>query len=136
MPSAAENRIAFLSWLRVNHPGLFTEAMNVASAGASGMGDLASSIGSTWDKFVTTATQIAGQYVIGKQQLDLLKLNVERAKSGQAPVDANGVPIAAPGSGYLSPYAVDAARQGPAFPQWAIIAGVAVLALLLFKRGR
>lgn len=43
---------------------------------------------SFWEKFIDGATAVGTSYLALKNQKDLLELNIERAKLGQAPLDA------------------------------------------------
>lgn len=110
---------AFLSWLRVNHPNLYQQSL--PEGGMSGLFD---SLASGFKSIVSNASSALSTYVTGKEQMELLKLNVARAKAGLHPVTS-------------LQQVYEPARPASAFgniPTWAIVTGVGVLAFLLFSR--
>lgn len=116
---------AFVSWLYTNHP-------NIAHAAEERREQLAGfmdSLTNVFNTVVTAAPDLMKQYVAGKEQIDLMKVNLERAKANQYPIDLNG-----------SLYTGGAATQTLAapvmgIPTWAWLAG-GVLALYLLLRRR
>lgn len=107
---------AFMKWLSDAHPNLLREAEE-RRASLNGFMD---SLSQTFKTVMDKAPDLLNQYVAGKQQLAQLKINIERAKAGQYPIESQiGVPVA---------------QAQSAIPWWAFAAGGAVLVYLLVKK--
>ena len=78
---------AFVKWLYEKHPNV-AKAAEEHHASLNGFMD---SLTSTFNNILDKAPDLLKQYVAGQQQIDELKLNIERAKQGQYPVSA-GIP--------------------------------------------
>lgn len=109
--SATENRAMFLAWLRENHPDIYSQfvapaplvGQQLAPVALSGFLD---SIGNAFNSVLTNVTnslpKLAETYSTYQQQRELLRINAERARAGQAPltVNAQGQLITAAGIPY------------------------------------
>jgi hypothetical protein len=116
---------AFVSWLYTNHPNLAREAEEHREA-LSGFMD---SLTSVFNTVITKAPDIMSQYVAGKQQTELLKINLARAKANEYPLDASGSLYT---GGNTFQQAVSAPMMG--VPTWAWIAGGGLLLFLLLRK--
>jgi hypothetical protein len=112
--SKSAAQVAFLSWVKKNHPTFYAQLQQNA-----GLGDVTT----TFNSVLNTASGLLTQYVAGKQQLALLKMNIERAKAGQLPLTS---------ANYASITAGPPAQ--PSVPTWVWFAGGAAVLLLLLKR--
>jgi len=86
MKSMSPNEYLFMRWMSENHPRLLATVED-RRAGLSGVLD---SVTGALDALMKTASSGLSTYVQGKQQLALLKTNVQRAKSGLPPLTAEG----------------------------------------------
>lgn len=122
------SRAAFLHWMKTREPRVYALVMAQGNA----LGDWTDTISNIFTKVTDTVAKLAPTYIETKAQLELLKLNIARAKAGQMPVTS--LPGAA-GSGGGNVVATQ--PQGGSFmdslPSWAIPAAIGV-ALLLFMR--
>lgn len=91
-------RSNYLNWMRRNHPQYYGAVMNYAARNAPlTLGDTASEQSnptsvanqSWWEKVVDGATKLGTAYLGYKQQRDLNKINLERAKLGQDPLETS-----------------------------------------------
>lgn len=85
----AQARIHFADWLKATHPEIFQRAIAAAEksvATLSGLGEEAPSK-SFWEKFTETAAALGTTYLTLKNQRDAMKINLERARQGQPPID-------------------------------------------------
>jgi hypothetical protein len=89
------NRVVFLRWLKLNHPGIYAD---IVPAGESvKLGGLFDSIAGAFNNVVSKANELAATYLNVRNQttqqkaaLDLLRTNIERAKAGLAPLNPDG----------------------------------------------
>ena len=116
---------AFVSWLYTNHPNIAREAEERREA-LSGFMDSLTSVFST---VMAKAPDMLNQYVAGKQQIELLKINLQRAKQNEYPLDAGG-------SLYTGGNPLQQTMASPVLgvPTWAWLAGGGVLLYLLLRR--
>jgi hypothetical protein len=115
---------AFVSWLYTNHPNIAREAEERREQLSGFMDSLTQVFKTVTDK----APDLLNQYVTGKQQIELLKINLERAKANAYPIDANG-------SLYTGGTVSQQMQTGIAgVPTWAWIAGAGVLVYLLMRK--
>jgi hypothetical protein len=115
---------AFVSWLYRNHPNIAREAEERREQ-LSGFMD---SLTSVFTTVISKAPDLMNQYVTGKQQIELLKINLERAKSNEYPLDQSG-------SLYTGGTAAQSVPTGlNAVPTWAWIAGAGLVVFLLLRR--
>jgi hypothetical protein len=91
--TATNNRLAFFRWLRATSPQLYGAMLPEIQADPkqmAGIFDFLSSVGTSISNAVSKAADIipslAQTYVQTKQQVDLIKVNLQRARTGQAPV--------------------------------------------------
>jgi hypothetical protein len=107
-------QLAFMQWLQATHPNIYRQAV----PDESGMSGVMDSITNGFNSLMSNAGTLLNQYVAGKQQIDLLKINISRAKQGLPPISATGpsnaIASSDSSSGFLS-----------AVPLWAWI-GLAV----------
>lgn len=86
-------RIQFVDWLKENFPDLARAAISHAENGSvltNGLGQMgppAPSGGSFWQKLAAGATALGTTYLALKNQREALRINLERAKQGQPPID-------------------------------------------------
>lgn len=78
---------AFLQWLYTNHPNV-AQAAEEHRTSLNGFMD---SLTSVFNNVVDKAPDLLKSYVAGKEQLQTIKLNIERAKAGQYPIDAGSL---------------------------------------------
>ena len=84
--------LEFAQWLKANHPTIYRGALRRASDGTLGNakgGGIFS--GDFWKKFGTAAVGLGTTYLTLKAQRDAMKINLERAKQGQPPIDTAAV---------------------------------------------
>jgi hypothetical protein len=89
MPASKEvqrARLQFTTWLRKTNPGLYQAA--VAKANASTLG-AAETEGETswWQKLAGGIAAAGTTYLTLKNQRDAMKINLQRAQDGLAPID-------------------------------------------------
>ena len=134
----AQARIDFAQWLKNEHPALFAKAIAIAensTATLSGLGQ-ADSGGSFWSKFSKAALGLGTTYLALKNQRDAMKINLARAQQGQPPIDmATSAPVVRTQVD-MSPELTQrlVSNVGGAMQMPLIIAGVGLVALLLFMR--
>lgn len=93
------SEIAFFSWLERSFPRLASAyASRMAETPGLGATDATSptapqSAPSTMDKFLSFLKEVAPLYLQTRQQRDLIKLNLERAKRGEAPIEAEQIAL-------------------------------------------
>lgn len=116
---------AFVSWVYTNHPNI-AQAAEERREQLDGFMD---SLTNVFDTVVKSAPDLMKQYVTGRQQIDLLKVNLERAKANQYPLDANG-------SLYTGGNSMQQMVSAPiaGVPTWAWIAGAGLLVYLVMRR--
>jgi hypothetical protein len=115
---------AFVSWLYTNHP-------NIAHAAEERREQLAGfmdSLTNVFNTVVTSAPDLMKQYVAGREQIDLMKVNLERAKANQYPLESNGALY----TGGTVREQLQAGVGG--IPTWALIAGAGLIVYLLMRR--
>ncbi len=86
-------RILFANWLMETNPYLYEKAIAYAkrSPQLSGLGAADKSF---WQKFTEGAAALGTTYLSLKNQRDAMKINLERAKMGQPPIDmATSAPV-------------------------------------------
>lgn len=113
---------AFVSWLYTNHPNIAREAEERREQLAGFMDSLTN----VFNTVVTKAPDLLNQYVTGKQQIELLKVNLARAKANEYPIDQSG-------SLYTGGAPQMRATTG-GIPAWALVAGAGLVLYLLLKR--
>lgn len=79
-------QFAFVKWLYANHPNV-AKAAEERHESLEGFFDTA---GKVFENVMQKAPDLLQQYVTGKQQIEQLKINLERARAGQYPVDSAG----------------------------------------------
>lgn len=145
--NATDNRILFLRWARQTFPEAYqeavTQALNATQPGTPAtLSGLWESITSAFERVTTALPNLAQTYVTAKAQIDWLKLNAERAKKGEPPLDpVTGLPlqpqgvIAPPVNSQAAKIETQIATSAQGVPPWAWIAGAGVVAFLVL-RGR
>lgn len=113
---------AFVKWLYAKHPNV-ARAAEQHHASLNGFMD---SLTTTFNTIVEKAPDLMKQYVTGKTQLEELKINLQRAKAGQYPLDT------ASGSYYNPQQFGMPAPAGVPLLAW--IAGGALLAFLILRK--
>lgn len=96
MTGFSANQQAFLDYLKANSPRLYQVAMNTAKrvAGAQGMAGMGDIDWSGMFSKITDAVSKAAPAVLEyKQQRDLMKAQVERAKQNMPPIDASAYAV-------------------------------------------
>lgn len=84
----AQARIQFADWLQRTHPGIFRKAIEVASNASETLAGLGQEPEkSFWQKFTEAAAGLGTTYLTLKNQRDAMKINLERARAGQPPID-------------------------------------------------
>lgn len=95
--SEALARVQFADWLKKTHPEIFKRAVKIAESGnqLGLMGPPANGGGNGfWSKFSKAAAGLGTTYLALKNQRDMMKLNLERARQGQPPIDpATAAPV-------------------------------------------
>jgi len=91
--SQAQARIDFAKWLKSEHPELFARATKIAAGGGETLGALGET-DSFWSRFTKAAAGLGTTYLALKNQRDAMRINLERAKAGQPPIDvATSAPV-------------------------------------------
>lgn len=133
----ATARLQFADWLKTNHPEIFQRAVAIAentTATLEGLGE--ENGGGFWSKFTTAALGLGTTYLALKNQRDAMKINLERAKAGQPPIDmATSAPVVRTQvdlSPELTSRLISTAGEG--INKTLLLAGAGVVALLLFMR--
>lgn len=141
MNSASQNRMGFLGWLKYRHPALYGAVMPIVASRVSGnrqlggfFDSLTSGISTVITKVSEVLPNLADKYLQTKEQIDLVKLNLERAKAGlpsydslaQAATETQTRQTSAPSGNGFSMSSVP-------WYVWAVL-GVGVASLLLRRR--
>lgn len=100
--SAAE--YVFLRWLRDTHPALYAQAEDRQKT----IGGFMDSFGQVLDTVSKSSTALLSQYVKGRQDLEVLKENLVRARAGEMPLQSAGGALYQPSQNPLA-----------AVPMWA-----------------
>ena len=90
-----------------------------------------------WANVIKGVTSITAAALTTSAQSNLVKVNTQRAQQGLPPVDANGVPIRPSYSLYSSNPTLrnlEASISGSSMTPILLIGGLALVALLMFKR--
>ena len=128
----AQARIQFADWLKRMDPALFAAAIAKASEGTLG----AEETQSFWQKFTTAAMGLGTTYLALRNQKEAMKINLERAKAGQPPIDmASSAPIVRTQvdvSPALAQRLISTAGEG--INKTLIYAGVGLLAFFVIKK--
>lgn len=84
-------RIQFMAWVQDSFPALAAAAIDYADTpGAAGLG----AEHSFWSKLTSGLTSLGTTYLALDNQRKALKINLERAKTGQPPIDmASTAPV-------------------------------------------
>lgn len=120
-----ESRAALVQWVRYKYPRYYQQIVRDSGAG---MGDISDAIGKFFTTITTGLSTLAPAYLQTRAEIELLKLNIQRAKQGQSPV--NSLPQAADSgsAGTLT------TASGNGLPSWAIPAGIGIVLLLFLMR--
>jgi len=128
----ANARVQFADWLKSEHPQIFAAA--IKKAGEGELGDTHTQ--SFWQKFTTAATGLGTTYLALRNQREAMKINLERAKAGQPPIDiATSAPVVRTQvdiSPELTSRLISTAGEG--LNRTMIYAGLGVLAFLAFRK--
>jgi hypothetical protein len=125
--NSAHAQAAFIQWLRGNYPNLYQRAM---SESGLRLGDFASAISNIFGTIKDTVAKLAPVYVQTRAEMELLKINIARAKAGQMPVNS-AQEAADEASGYRG-----SGFSFASIPPVFLYGGLALLAFFLFKRMR
>lgn len=131
MKTLSVNEYLFLKWANKFNPAMFEAIVGDPRQMLSGFMD---SLSQGLQTFFTEAPKVYGQYLQGQQQLQALKLNIERAKAGYAPIDPTTgqvITSATPGYGVPPGFASSGLAS---VPTWVWIAGAGLLAVVLLKK--
>jgi len=107
---------AFLKWLYERHPNI-AKAAEEQHASLSGFMDTLSNV---FNQVMDKAPDLMKQYVTGRQQIEELKANIERAKAGQYPLEP----------GFMS----QAPSQNSMLPTLLLVGAGGLVVYLLLKR--
>ena len=91
MLTQTEARIQFMAWVQQNFPALAAAAIDYADTPTvGGLGEEES----FWSKLTKGLTGLGTTYLALRNQREVLKINLERAKTGQPPIDiASTAPV-------------------------------------------
>jgi hypothetical protein len=132
----AEARVQFADWLKREHPEIFKRAVAIAEKQTQALGALGAEGESFWSKFTKAAAGLGTTYLALKNQRDMMRLNLERARQGQPPLDvATSAPVVRTQvdvSPELTERLVSTAGEG--LNKTLLLAGAAVVAVLVFMR--
>lgn len=141
--AAEKNQLLFMKWLAKNYPAIYNAHLLAKDTDQqlSGFFDAIASglktVGTTISQVIQAAPDIISQYGATKAQLDLIKVNLSRAQSGQAPIDASGKVVASvpqnlptDATGRLLPVSMGAMTP------LLLIGGLGLLAFLFLRRRR
>lgn len=118
MKTLSPQQYAFVLWLYKRHPNL-ARAAEARHESLEGFLDTASNV---FNNIVEKAPDLLKTYVTGEQQIQQMKLNLERAKAGQYPLDSTGALYTGGGGRALASSQI---------PTWVWIAGGGLVAFLL-----
>lgn len=121
-----QSRAALVYWLRAKHPRLYQQALRDAGVN---LGTFADTIGKIFGTIKDTVLQLGPAYIQTKNEIELLKLNIARAKQGLNPVNSLPSDVVPAGGGGGA-----VADSGGGIPGWLIPVGVALLAVILLRR--
>lgn len=134
--SHATARLQFADWLKMNHPVIFQRAIAIAeknSATLKGLGEEEKL--SFWQRFSEAAAGLGVTYLTLKNQRDAMKINLQRAQAGLAPIDAaTSAPVIRTQvdlSPELTSRLVSTAGEG--INKTLLLAGAAIAAFFIFK---
>lgn len=82
-----QSKAEFVKWIRLYHPTLYARAVQ-SPAALSDISDTLSKVFDNIGKAVDIVAQGGKAYIEGKAALDLVKVNIKRAKSGLAPYES------------------------------------------------
>jgi len=123
--NAPQAQYAFIQWIRNVHPNLYRRAM--AQSGLT-MGDFASTIKNVFGTIKDTVAELAPAYIQTRAELELLKINIARARQGLDPVYSLG------GAETGGEVARTGGVIGGVIQPWMLLAGVGLLAFLFLRR--
>lgn len=134
------NRVLFLRWLKLNHPNIY--AQTVPAGQSVQLGGIFDSIAGAFNSVVSRANDLAATYLNVRNQtaqqkaaLDLLRVNIERARQGLAPLNPDGSPVTTNQiGGTATTTDVGLARSVGGAPLWAWLALGGAGFYLLSKR--
>lgn len=133
----AQARIHFADWLKATHPGIFERAVAAAEQSTQtleGLGEEPAK--SFWEKFTETAVALGTTYLTLKNQRDAMKINLERARTGQPPIDiATTAPVIRTQVD-VSPELQDRliSTAGEGINKILLYGGIALLGFMVFKK--
>jgi hypothetical protein len=107
---------AFMRWLDQNHP----EVLRAAEERRASLSGFLDSLSNTFNNVMEKAPELMKSYVDGKAQIEQLKINIERAKRGEYPIE--------------QPLMARAHSAVNTIPSWVWAAGAAGLLYLLLKK--
>lgn len=119
-----QSQAAFINWLRTQQPRAYALIMSQPST----LGDWSDTISNVFKRVTETVSKLAPVYIESKAQYELLKLNIERAKAGQMPVQT--LP-GQTGGAVIDP---NAQSFTSGLPSWAIPAAIGAVLFLFFMR--
>ena len=131
------NRVLFLRWLRLTHPSVY--AATVPQGNSVQLGGFFDSIANAFSSVTAKANELAATYLNVKnataQQkaaMDLLRVNIERATSGLAPLNPDGSPVTTSqigGTATTTDVALAQAVGGVPLLAWLALGGLGVYVL-------
>lgn len=92
MKELSASEYIFLKWLAETHPNLYQAAEERQKT----LGGFMDSLSTVFTSISNAAPGLLNQYVKGQQELAMLKENLARAKAGEVPLTATGVPYGGP----------------------------------------
>lgn len=153
---SAKSAIEFANWLKKAHPRLYNQAAAIADEKANAASNVpavaiergripgandnalsglaAEDNGGWFSTFIGAAATLGGTYLNLKNQRDQLKINLQRAQIGLAPIDVVGTPILT-ARVELPPDTIDKITQsaGMNINKILIFGGLAVAAFFFLK---
>ena len=135
---SVKSQAQFLTWLKNNHPGLYSAALERAEVTRHEASTL-SGLGadeSLWSKIVNGVSSLGTTYLALRNQKELLELNLERAKAGQPPLDAGATAPVVRTQIDLPPHLMAQLQQGAADTgkKVLIYGGAALLGFIVLKK--
>lgn len=120
---STQSKVAFIKWIRAKHPQLYAAAMQ--ADGGENLAGITDTVNKVVNWISDQGIKLGTAYVQGKAALDLVKLNIKRAKSGMLP--ANSLEEAA--------YPMPAQSAGfGGIPPWVLYAGIGLIAFMILRR--